>query len=91
MIEWLKIVLYKSVCRKIIIVVIYSLYFVDIIIIYRIYVFIWNWLYELYVCFILNVGDNLDFLKVFGIEIFRILLFVIKVLLVEGLIDRDVM
>lgn len=91
MIEWLKIVLYKSVCSKIIIVVIYSLYFVDIIIIYRIYVFIWNWLYELYVCFILNVGDNLDFLKVFGIEIFRILLFVIKVLLVEGLIDRDVM
>lgn len=92
MIEWLKIVLYKSVWYdKIIIVVIYSLFFVDIIIIYKIYVFIWNKLYELYVCFVLNVGDNLDFLKVFDIEIFRILLFVIKVLLVEGLIDRDVM
>lgn len=91
MIEWLKIVLYKKVCCKIIIVVIYSFYFVDINIIYRIYVFIWNWLYELYVCFVLNVGDNLNFLRVFDIEILRILLFVIKVLLVEGLIDRDVM
>lgn len=38
----------------------------------------------------LNVGENLDFLRVVDNEIFRILLFVIKVLLVEGVIDRDV-
>lgn len=90
MIECLKIVLYDSVYYKIIIVVIYSFYFIDLLIIYRMYVFIWNWLYEFYVCFVLNVGDNIDFLRVVDIEIFRILLFVIKVLLVEGVIDREV-
>lgn len=90
MIECLRIVLYYCVLYKIIIVVIYSFYFIDLIIIYKMYVFFWNGLYDFYVCFVLNVGENLDFLRVVDNEIFRILLFVIKVLLVEGVIDRDV-
>lgn len=90
MIECFKIVLYESVYYKIIIVVIYSFFFIDLLIINGMYVFIWNLLYEFYVCFVLDVGDNLDFLRVIDIEIIRILLFVIKVLLVEGVIDREV-
>lgn len=39
MIEWLKMVLFREVCIKIIIVVIYSFYFIDNIIIKNMYVF----------------------------------------------------
>lgn len=54
------------------------------------YVFFWKKIIDIYECFVRNVMGNKKFLKVFDIEILRILLFVIKVLLVEGVIDREV-
>lgn len=92
MIECLKIVLYNSVWYyKIIIVVIYSFYFIDFFIVYKVYVFVWNWIYDFYVCFVLNIVKNLEFFRVVDIEILWILLFVIKVILVEGVSDREVL
>lgn len=41
-----------------------------------------------YVCFVLYVGKEL--ISLFDMEIIRILLFVIKVLLVEGISDKEV-
>lgn len=83
--------LYRVVYKKIIIVVMYSFYLIDIIIIDKMYVFFWNKIIvDSYECFVKNVMGNKKFLKVFDIEILRILLFVIKVLLVEGVIDREV-
>lgn len=90
MIECLKKVLYRYVFNKIIIVVIYSFYFIDIYIIIKMYVFFRKKVDEFYVCFVRNVGYSKEFLRVFDIEMLRILLFVIKVLLVEGVIDREV-
>lgn len=90
MIECLKKELYRNVCMKIIIVVIYSLYFIDIYIINKMYVFFRKKIDEFYVCFVRNVGYSKEFLRVFDMEMLRILLFVIKVLLVEGVSDREV-
>lgn len=73
-----------------IIVVIYSFYFVDIIIVKNMYVFFCMILDFKYCCFVWNVVDCLIVLKVFSIVLLCMLLFVIKVLLVEGLIDREV-
>lgn len=73
-----------------IIVVIYSFYFIDIYIINKMYVFFRKKVDEFYVCFVRNVGYSKEFLRVFDMEMLRILLFVIKVLLVEGVSDREV-
>lgn len=90
MIECLKKELYRNVYIKIIIVVIYSLYFIDIYIINKMYVFFRKKVDRFYVCFVRNVGYSKEFLRVFDIEMLRSLLFVIKVLLVEGVSDREV-
>lgn len=90
MIERLKTVLYDSAHHKTIIVVTHSPYFIDSFTIHRTHVFIRNRLYEPYVCSVLNVGDNSDLSRVADIETIRILLFATKVLLVEGVIDREV-
>lgn len=83
--------MYVILYKKIIIVVMYSLYFIDIIIIDKMYVFFWKKIVlNSYECFVKNVGKNKEFFKVFDIEILRMLLFLIKVLLVEGLIDKEV-
>lgn len=83
--------MYVILYKKIIIVVMYSLYFIDIIIIDKMYVFFWKKIVlNSYECFVKNVGKNKKFFKVFDIEILRMLLFLIKVLLVEGLIDKEV-
>lgn len=75
-----------------IIVVIYSFYFIDIIIVKNMYVFFCKIIDDsnFYFCFVWNVVNCLVVLNVFSIELLCMLLFVIKVLLVEGLIDREV-
>lgn len=75
-----------------IIVVIYSFYFIDIIIVKNMYVFFCEIIDDrnFYFCFVKNVVNCLVVINVFSIELLCMLLFVIKVLLVEGLIDREV-
>lgn len=43
-----------------------------------------------YICFVLNVREREELKNLFDMEIFRMLLFVIKVLLVEGVSDKEI-
>lgn len=90
MIERLKTVLYKSARHKTIIVVTHSPFFVDSLTLHKTHVFIRNRSYEPYVCSVLNVRESSELPKVSDIETLRILLFATKVLLVEGVTDKEV-
>lgn len=90
MIERLKTVLYYRALRKTIIVVTHSPYFIDSITIHKTHVFFRNGLYEPYVCSVSNVGEISYLSRVADNETLRTLLFATKVLLVEGVTDRDV-
>lgn len=71
----------------------YSFYLIDIFIISRMYFFFWKKRDKKdmkYICFVLKVREREELKKVFDMEIFRILLFVIKVLLVEGVSDKEI-
>lgn len=90
MIERLRTVLYYRALHKTIIVVTHSPYFIDSITIHKTHVFFRNGLYDPYVCSVSNVGENSDLSRVADNETLRTLLFATKVLLVEGVTDRDV-
>lgn len=91
MIEWLKTMLYREAYKKTIIVVTHSPYLIDTVTIDRTHVFFRKkTTTDSYECSVRNAMGNKNLSKVSDIETLRTLLFATKVLLVEGVIDREV-
>lgn len=89
MIECMKEVLYYESCNKIIIVVIYSLFFVDFMLLRNMFFFF----DRENVVKVVNIYDefkNNDYLKMLVIIEFKMILFFLNVFFVEGLIDKIV-
>lgn len=89
MIECMKEVLYYESCKKIIIVVIYSLYFVDFMLLKNFFFFL-RGENGLNVVNIYDEFEKNEFLKLLVIIEFKIFLFFLNVFFVEGLFDKFV-
>lgn len=90
MTERLKTMLYREAYKKTIIVVTQSPYLIDTVTIDRTHVFFRKKTTDIYECSVRNAMGNKKLSKVSDIETLRTLLFATKVLLVEGVIDREV-
>lgn len=87
MIECMKEVLYYESCIKIIIVVIYSLFFIDFMLLINIF-FFFRGENDVIVVDIYKEFKENDCLKMLGIIEFKMILFFLNVFFVEGLIDK---
>lgn len=87
MIERLRTILYRKGCLKTILVVTHNPCLIDTLTIKNTHLFFRA---TKNVCSVINAGENENLFSVFDIEILRTLLFATKVLLVEGLSDREV-